>query len=279
MEKLSCIALMIFTAIVFLIAQIAIVLNPEMIAPIPEFLRGYIAIHIPYIAAFIIIAAGSGFIHIPVSELISQRIRPRSMLIAGAVYAVLLAATDLLYAGSIEPTGVRPAIFLAELAAVLICTPIQAASEELFFRALPCRIGYGKNWPSDAMKAIPFILFSGVLFLLPHLGNREIGAASNALLPAVYYFSWGALAALLGAASGGFEAVIAMHTVNNMHVALIVNYRSSSMMTEALFFNNTLPGDMKSIIAAYIAFAVIYVSLECAGCIKEGFIIHGRKKE
>ena len=31
MEKLSCIALMIFTAIVFLIAQIAIVLNPEMI--------------------------------------------------------------------------------------------------------------------------------------------------------------------------------------------------------------------------------------------------------
>ena len=275
MEKLGGIAIMISAAIIFIAAGVAMILHPSILSIFPAFLRGYMAVHLPYAAAFIAIAAGARLIHLSASGLLSQRIRPKSMIIAASLYALLLAFSDLAYIRSISASGVAAGVFIAELIPVIILTPMQATAEELFFRAIPLRIAYGEKGPADMLRALPFIVFSGIFFLLPHLGNREVDAASSALFPIIYYFSWGALAAFLGIASGGFEAVAAMHAVNNMHIALIVNYESSSMMTEALFLNSRLPSDALSIIALYIAFALIYLALERAGCIKEGFRIHG----
>ncbi len=275
MEKTGSIAIMILTAMIFLIVQIAIVLNPWIIMAFPAFIRAYIAIHIPYIAAFIVIAIGARFMHTSVLAILCPRIRAKSIIIAVSIYVLLLAINDIAYSASISATGVSAAVFLAELIAVMILTPLQAAAEELFFRALPLRIGYGSDGPDKTIKALPFIVFAGFFFLLPHLGNREVNAASSALLPAIYYFSWGALAAWLGAASGEFGTVAAMHAVNNIHIALIVNYESSSMMTEALFINSLIPSDAISIILLYVAFGAIYIALERSGCIKEGFRING----
>ena len=271
MEKLRWTALMILSAMIFLIAQIAIVLTPEALDAVPSFLRGYLATHIPYLAVFITISIGARLMHSSICKLISRRIRVECIAIPAAIYALMLILMDIIYAGSISQTGIGPWVFIVQAAVVIILTPMQAAAEEIFFRAIPLRIAYGERMPERLSRALPFIIFSGVFFLLPHLGNREVEAAAS-ILPLIYYFSWGALAAFLAIASEGFEATAAMHAVNNIHIALFVNYSSSSMMMEALFINSVLPSDIISIIAVYIVFAATFVALRRTGSIKEGFI-------
>lgn len=271
MEKLRWAALMILSAMIFLIAQIAIVLNPEAAEAVPSFLRGYLATHIPYLAVFITIAIGAHLMHSSIKNLISRKIRIGCIAIPAAIYALMLIAMDIIYSGSISPTDVSPGVFAVQAAAVIILTPMQAAAEEIFFRSIPLRIAYGERMPARLAESLPFIIFSGVFFLLPHLGNREVSASAS-ILPLLYYFSWGALAAFLAIASEGFEATAAMHAVNNIHIALFVNYSSSSMMTEALFINSVLPSDIISIIAVYIVFAATFIALKRTGGIKEGFI-------
>ena len=75
MEKLRWAALMILSAMIFLIAQIAIVLNQEVLEAVPSFLRGYLATHIPYLAVFITIAIGARLMHSSIWKLISRRIQ------------------------------------------------------------------------------------------------------------------------------------------------------------------------------------------------------------
>lgn len=271
MEKLRWAALMILSAMIFLIAQIVIVLNHEVLEAAPSFLRGYLATHIPYLAVFITIAIGARLMHSSIWKLISRRIRMECIAIPAVIYALMLILMDIIYAGSISQTGIGPWVFTVQAAVVIILTPMQAAAEEIFFRAIPLRIAYGERMPARLAESLAFIIFSGVFFLLPHLGNREVEAAAS-ILPLLYYFSWGALAAFLAIASEGFEATAAMHAVNNIHIALFVNYSSSSMMTEALFINSVLPSDIISIIAVYIVFAATFVVLRKTGSIKEGFI-------
>ncbi len=120
---------------------------------------------------------------------------------------------------------------------ILVLTPMQSISEEILFRALPARFAYKDKLPNTFSSGFALTLISGLVFLLPHILNVEVQENRIPVISCIYYFLWGALAMALALYSGGFEAPVAMHIVNNLFVALIVNKEGSSMPTNAVFVN------------------------------------------
>lgn len=95
------------------------------------------------------------------------------------------------------------------LVGILVTTPFQAAGEEYLFRGLGNRAIAGL-FPTSAMPwrvLVPGAITSG-LFMLAH------GAGDPWLN--VFYFLFGAIASYLTWRTGGLEASIAMHVVNNL---------------------------------------------------------------
>lgn len=243
-------------------------------------IRDYITVHIPFILMFAGLLFGSNAIlKTRLRELAggNKGFRWRLSLETGAIYLALSAALTLLHIQNISPNTAPAYEKLSFLLPVLLLTPMQAVSEEIFFRALPARIIYGSALPLSPLRALPYSAVCGLLFLLPHLWNPEMHVG-NAIIPMIYYFMWGFLAAMLSIATGGFEAATAMHAANNLYIALLVNYPESAMPTEALFIDSTGTSDAATLAAAVAAFIVIYAFSLWRGHIREGFRWQGRKR-
>lgn len=98
------------------------------------------------------------------------------------------------------------------LLVILLTTPLQAAGEEYLFRGWMLQ-GVGSLIP----RALPAVLVSGtlssVLFALAH-GEQNVWLF-------VDRFVFAAVAVLLVHATGGLEAAVALHTVNNLSVMIV----------------------------------------------------------
>lgn len=223
----------------------------------------YLAVHIPYLLLFIVLLGGSRLLlRLPLGRLMSGNsghIRWGYSAGCGLVYLILLLIISFFSRKGIEPGCKDVTRWLLLLPFVLVCTPIQACSEELVFRVLPARIAFRDTLPESLPRMLPLSLLSGVLFMLPHLMNIEVQVSANAALTLAYYFLWGALAMLLALSSGGFEAPLSIHTVNNLYIALIVNYKDSSMPSESLFINNETPSPLTNLLSAAAIFLVLFL--------------------
>ena len=107
------------------------------------------------------------------------------------------------------------------LAGILLTTPFQAAGEEYAFRGVLNR-GAGGFFRAPAVALVVGLVFSSVLFMLAH------GAGD--LWLNIYYFCFGAIACLLTWRTGGIEAAIAMHVVNNVLSELVMPFTDISDM-------------------------------------------------
>ncbi len=243
-------------------------------------LQGYITIHIPFITLFLGLLSGCRLIMgIRLGKLLSpEGFRWRYAAEAGLIYLLISVLSTLSHIGNIEINSLPLSQRLAFVIPVLLLTPMQSVSEEIVFRALPARIAYGETLPGSPLKALPFSIVSGLLFLIPHLGNPEITKSEDTVLPMLYYFLWGAAAAYLALETGGFEAPCAMHVANNLYIALIVNYPDSAMPVEALFEDRTPASGIMTLIYALAAFIIIHGLSAWRGYIKEGFRWQGRSR-
>ena len=122
-----------------------------------------------------------------------------------------------------------PERFLPFLAAVLVLTPIQCATEELVFRGYAMQ-GLGLVTRRPALIAAA----SSLIFTVPHLMNPEVGQ-HGALIMAANYFTIGLLLATVTLRDGRLELAIGLHAVNNVLLALVANYEGSALMTESIF--------------------------------------------
>lgn len=243
-------------------------------------LQGYITVHIPFIALFLGLLLGARLIMgIRLGKLLSPRgFRWRYAAQSGLAYLLISILSTICHIGSIEPNGIPFGNRILFIIPVLLLTPMQAIAEETIFRALPARIAYGDTLPDSPLRALPFSVVSGLLFLIPHLGNPEVVLSEEAVLPMLYYFLWGAAAAYLAVETGGFEAPCAMHAVNNLYIALIVNYPDSAMPTEALLIDSTPASSITTLLYALLAFIVIHGLSVWRGYIEEGFRWQGRSR-
>jgi len=135
--------------------------------------------------------------------------------------------------------------------AVLIFIPIQTSAEELFFRGYILQ-GFGLLFKSPLILSV----LSGIFFMVPHFTNPEM--ASNFVLVALFYFSFGAFAAWITLKDQCLELALGMHAANNIYASIFANYTVSALPTTAVFTINVLD-PVYNLIAPLIGFAIFYV--------------------
>ena len=244
--------------------------------------QDYITIHIPFLLMFLGLLFGANMLlKTKLRELLGSNTGYRwkySLEVCG-IYLLFSIILTLLHVRDVSVTPVPLQEKLLFVIPVLILTPLQATAEEIFFRALPARIVYKDILPDSPLKALPLSVICGFLFLLPHLGNAEVTASSNMIIPIIYYFAWGALAAYLAVATGGFEAPVAMHAMNNLYIALFVNYPDSSMPTSSIFVDSAPISSATTVIASILSFVIIFAFSEKMGYVLDGFKWLRRKNQ
>jgi membrane protease YdiL (CAAX protease family) len=147
---------------------------------------------------------------------VQPRLRWRYLLICAGVALVVLNAVTLipLALGSTDVT-VRPqAGFWSFLVVIILTSPLQAAAEEIFFR------GYLMQALGSLVAHPAFgVVVSALIFALMH------GVQNPALF--VNRLGFGLLAGLLVWRTGGLEAGIGAHVVNNICAYVIAGLTSS----------------------------------------------------
>ncbi len=110
---------------------------------------------------------------------------------------------------------------------IVLLTPIQTTTEELFFRGYVIQ-GLGlltrKTWLLCSI--------SSFIFLVPHLGNPEL---SYGWLPlTLFYLCFGYLTAWITLKDDRLELAIGLHAANNLFPALLITYENATLETPAL---------------------------------------------
>ncbi len=153
----------------------------------------------------------------------SNKISWKRFFIGFGIYFILTAISSLVEY-FIDPSAVNlyssASNLLKFLPIALILTFIQTSTEELFFRGYIIQ-GFGNK----IKNPITLSLISGILFMIPHLGNPEV-SQSIILLP-LYYFGVGFLFALITIKSNGLELAIGAHAANNFFGSYVLNFKGS----------------------------------------------------
>jgi len=153
---------------------------------------------------------------------VQPRIRWRYLFVCLAIAAVVLNGMMLLSTAVGEPLSFHPQQgFWGFLAVILLTSPIQAAAEEIFFR------GYLLQ-ALGSLVAQPWfgVIVSSLVFALLH-GTQNLPLFADRL-------AFGLLAALLVWRTGGLEAGIAAHVINNVFAYLVAGLTTSVATLKAL---------------------------------------------
>jgi uncharacterized protein len=148
-----------------------------------------------------------------------------------AISGLAFAVECLLYPGryALNPEMGRA---LAFVPAVLLLTPLQAATEELVFR------GYlMQSMRTFTRSPLVIVAVSSLLFMLPHLWNPE---AQHGVLIVLLYVLIAVFLAAVTLRDGRMELAIGAHAAINVFIALVASYPESVLETPALFMADVL---------------------------------------
>jgi uncharacterized protein len=170
------------------------------------------------------------------------------------VYFVLLAFTtllDYLLNPSIYEFRLNLGRFLTFAPVALILIPLDTTAQEVLFR------GYLLQWMAlGTRNRTALVMASGVLFMLPHLGNPEV--AVSFWMAASYYFLVGVFLTVITLKSNSLEMAIGVHAATNLYVALILNYSNSALKTDSIFYCAKLD-PVSSLIGFIITSLIFYL--------------------
>ena len=147
---------------------------------------------------------------------VQPRLRWRYLFGSLAIAVVVLNGVMLLSTTVGKPLSINPQEgFWAFLAVIVLTSPLQAAAEEIFFR------GYLLQALGSLVSRAWFgVVVSSVVFALLH-GTQNLPLFADRLI-------FGLLAGLLVWRTGGLEAAIAAHVINNVFAYLYAGLTTSS---------------------------------------------------
>ncbi len=185
----------------------------------------------------------------------AKSFRWRNFIIAGGIWLGLLIIMEMVgyltnphnYVFSFSPK-----IFFPLLLISIVFIPLQAASEELLFRA---NIMQGAGLLTRSRLVA--IIITSTIFGLMHIANPEVKEFGLGL-SMVYYIGFGLFMGILVVMDGGMEMPLAIHAINNIFGSVFVGYKGSVLQTPALF--KTLTYDIKTMLIVFIV-AVIFFYL------------------
>jgi membrane protease YdiL (CAAX protease family) len=224
----------------------------------------YIALNLSFVMLLLCVFGVVKFLHArPLWTLFAPgaALRGRLILYAMGIWMVLHTITTLieylLFPGSFK-LSFQPAQFFASAPVILLLTPIQAGTEEVFFR------GYLLQGMSVIKNCWLLATANGAFFMLPHLMNPEMNSTEPIVVAAVY-FIFGFIFALVTIKTNGLEMAIGSHIANNLFAALFVNYQHSALATSSIWFcSQTKP--WFDLIGLSVEGAIFYlIALKLAG--------------
>ena len=175
-----------------------------------------------------------------------------SYLGANLLFLLITAVTD---PSSLTVNRVALTTRLLFITAAVLITPLQTSCEEILFRIMPVRFLQG----SKLKPSTPVALFSALLFVLPHLSNTEVAASESTPIVLLYYAIFGAATTALCLKSGGFEIALGVHAANNLFVAIIANYPSSSLPSHPFFLSLRPTGTIADLVQLSVSLGVVAV--------------------
>lgn len=228
----------------------------------------YIAVNIPQLLLFAAVLFGSyAIMHTDFVHLVTEKhFRFRLFFTSGLVSLAVMLVFSLVFS--------RDSSFLAGvwkerlmiLPLVLIVTPVQCIAEELYFRVLPARLVLGgKTLKADFTTTVILSLFSGFIFLLPHMGNNEFKSTDSIFLLCLYYASYGVLAMFISLYTHGFEISFGIHIAINLYTALISGYSSSTLQGYPLFIKEGVPSLLLTDLQLFVIFILTFLSVTRMG--------------
>ncbi|GEM_PF-674717 len=230
------------------------------LAPEITMISRYLLKHINFI---ILLFAIVGFIHwgltIPTLRFITQApaFRWRLAFMAFGIWTLglglLAIALALINPGSISfNSGIRTSERLLMAGLVLFFTPLQCIAEELLFRGVLWRMLEGRDLHNILRNCI-----SGLVFTLAHLANTEVGLSFTGLIALMYYFLTGFLFMEMTTSSNGLETAFGAHIANNLFIALVMNYPSSSLESTALLMQDKMRPSVDLIVLVMCAALIL----------------------
>ena len=151
----------------------------------------------------------------------------------------------------------QPRALLGFIGLVILFTPLQTATEELFCRGYLLQ-GIG----SKCGKWLGVILPS-LLFTLLHLLNPEVQTQKNwqgVASLVIYYFMVGAFLAWLTLKDKTLELALGVHAANNMATFLLVTSSNSAIPSPALFSISEIEADFSLLfITALFLFVFAFI--------------------
>lgn len=148
--------------------------------------------------------------------------------------------------GAVAARHPDPGLWWGMLPCILLCTCIQSTAEEFLMRIIPSRL-CERKWAAS--------LLCTVLFVVPHLGNREL-EAGNALLVVLSYAAFGFWGTWESLSLGTFGYSIGVHIANNLCVSLVCNYPSSRLETPSLLIDTAPTGTLPSLLVLLATLAI-----------------------
>lgn len=136
----------------------------------------------------------------------------RWILVCAPIYLAVL-GVELAVSGTAD-LAIRPDTWFL-LASVLLTTPLQAAGEEFAIRGLLGR-AIGSAFAAERTGFVVQAVVTGVVFTSLH------GAGDPWLN--LFYFCFGVIASVLVWRTGGLEAAVALHVVNNLAGLIVVPF-------------------------------------------------------
>ena len=227
-------------------------------------LGSYISLNIPHIVLFLSIIFGTHFIlHTSFSRFTSEKkFRFNLFFIAFSIsVAVMLLFSILFSKDSFFYSGVwKERVIMLPI--ILLITSVQCIAEELFFRVLPARLALGgKSLKSNLTTTLILSLFSGAIFLFPHLGGSEFTSTSSPFFLGFYYVSYGALAMFIALYTHGFEISFAIHMAINLYSSIVAGYRASALQAYPLFIKEGIPSILSANIQLYLIFILTFFAV------------------
>ena len=173
---------------------------------------GLIATHVALASLIVVVLVLARYLNHRVPRWVASvqpGIRWRFGLLVGLVAVVVLNLTQLLVRGGANAHYIVPRHWWAWLLAIIITSPFQAIAEEMFFRGYLMNVisGLSVNLPEKAGRWTSVVV-SALVFAFMH-------GTQNAWLFADR-FAFGLLAGWLVIVTGGLEAGVAAHVVNNL---------------------------------------------------------------
>ncbi len=116
----------------------------------------------------------------------------------------------------------------------IIFIPIQASSEEIFFR------GYLSQGVAAWTKSrIMVIIITSILFGLLHSTNPEVKEFGFGIMMSQYIY-FGIVFSVLTVLDDGIELAMGAHAANNVFLSIFVTSKSSVLQTSALFIQENI---------------------------------------